>query len=38
MNELDVIPGRGGKGWTAQKVQKALAEYERRRELHQEAA
>jgi hypothetical protein len=38
MNELGVIAGMGGKRWTAQKVRKALAEYERRREQHQEAA
>jgi hypothetical protein len=38
MNELGVIAGMGGKCWTAQKVQKALAEYERRRDQHQEAA
>jgi hypothetical protein len=37
MNELGVIAGRR-KRWTAQKVQKALAEYEGRREQHQEAA
>jgi hypothetical protein len=38
MNELDVMPGRGGKGWTATKVRAALAEFKRRRERHQEAA
>ena len=38
MNELGVIAGMGGKRWTAQKVRKALAEYERRRDPHQEAA
>ena len=38
MNELGVIAGMGGKRWTAQKVRKALAEYQRRREQHQEAA
>jgi hypothetical protein len=38
MNELGVIAGMGGKRWTAQKVRKALAEYERRRDRHQEAA
>jgi hypothetical protein len=38
MNELGVIAGMGGKRWTAQKVRKALAEYERRRDQHQEAA
>jgi hypothetical protein len=38
MNELDVMPGRGGKGWTAKKVRDALAEYERQRDQHQEAA
>jgi hypothetical protein len=38
MNELRVIAGMGGKRWTAQKVRKALAEYERRRDQHQEAA
>jgi hypothetical protein len=38
MNELRVIAGMGGKRWTAQKVRKALAEYARRREQHQEAA
>src|SRR5215211_9206087 len=34
MNELGVIAGMGGKRWTAQKVRKALAEHERRREQH----
>jgi hypothetical protein len=38
MNELGVIAGMGGKRWTAQKVRKALAEYEQRRGAHQEAA
>jgi hypothetical protein len=38
MNELDVMPGRGGKGWTARKVQAALSEFERRREQEQGAA
>ena len=38
MNELGVIAGMGGKRWTGQKVRKALAEYERRRDQHQEAA
>lgn len=38
MNELGVIAGMGGKRWTAQKVRKALAEYEPRRDPHQEAA
>jgi hypothetical protein len=38
MNELGVIAGMGGKRWTAQKVRKALAEYEPRRDHHQEAA
>jgi hypothetical protein len=38
MNELDVMPGRGGKGWTAKKVQAALSEFHRRREQQQEAA
>jgi hypothetical protein len=38
MNELGVIAGMGGKRWTAQKVRKALDEYERRRDQHQEAA
>ena len=38
MNELGMIAGMGGKRWTAQKVRKALAEYERRRDQHQEAA
>jgi hypothetical protein len=38
MNELDVMPGRGGKGWTGTKVREALAEFKRRREQHQEAA
>ena len=38
MNELRVIAGMGGKRWTAQKVRKALAEYERRRDQHLEAA
>jgi hypothetical protein len=38
MNELEVIAGMGGIRWTGQKVRKALAEYERRRDQHQEAA
>jgi hypothetical protein len=38
MTELGVIAGMGGKRWTGQKVQNALAEYERRRDQHQEAA
>jgi hypothetical protein len=38
MNELDVMPGRGGRGWTAKKVQAALSEFQRRREQEQEAA
>jgi hypothetical protein len=38
MTELGVIAGMGGKRWTAQKVRKALAEYEPRRDQHQEAA
>jgi hypothetical protein len=38
MNELGVIAGMGGRRWTVQKVRKALAEYERRHDQHQEAA
>ena len=38
MTELGVIAGMGGKRWTAQKVRKALDEYARRRDQHQEAA
>jgi hypothetical protein len=38
MNELDVMPGRGGKGWTAKKVRDALAEYDRRADPRPEAA
>jgi len=38
MNELDVMPGRGGKGWTAKKVQEALSEFRRRGEQHRETA
>lgn len=38
MNELDVMPGRGGKGWRAWKVEAALTEFQRRRDQHQEAA
>jgi hypothetical protein len=38
MNELDVMPGRGGRGWTAKKVRDALAEFKRRREQLQETA
>jgi hypothetical protein len=38
MNELDVIPGRGGRGWTAKKVQAALSEFQRRRGQQQETA
>jgi hypothetical protein len=38
MNELEVIAGMGGKCWTVQKVRKALDEYKRRRDQHQEAA
>jgi hypothetical protein len=38
MNERDVMPGRGGKGWTAKKVQAALSEFQRRREQEKEAA
>jgi hypothetical protein len=38
MNELEVIAGMCGIRWTGQKVRKALAEYERRRDQHQEAA
>jgi hypothetical protein len=37
MNELDVMPGRGGKGWNAKKVKDALSEFRRRREQRQEA-
>jgi len=38
MNELGVIAGMGGKRWTAQKVRKALDEYEPRRDQQPEAA
>jgi hypothetical protein len=38
MNELDVMPGRGGRGWTAKKVRTALSEFERRREQQEAAA
>jgi hypothetical protein len=38
MNELDVMPGRGGRGWTAKKVQVALSEFERRRDQQEAAA
>jgi predicted nucleic acid-binding protein len=38
LNELKIITGMGGKRWTAQKVRKAVAEYERRHGQHQEAA
>jgi hypothetical protein len=38
LNELGIITGMGGKRWTAQKVRKAVAEHERRRGQHQEAA
>jgi hypothetical protein len=37
MNELDVMPGRGGRGWTAKKVKGALLEFERRREQQKAA-
>ena len=38
LNKRDVMPGRGGKGWTVKKVRDAVAEYERRRAQLTEAA
>jgi hypothetical protein len=38
MNELDIMPGRRGKGWTATKVKAALSAYQQRPEQERKAA
>jgi hypothetical protein len=38
MNELDIMPGRRGKGWTAKKVKAALSAYEERPVQERKAA
>ncbi|MGZ4281223.1 MAG: hypothetical protein ACXVQ4_03935 [Gaiellaceae bacterium] len=38
LNKRDVMPGRGGKGWTVKKVRDSVAEYDRRRAQLTEAA
>jgi hypothetical protein len=38
LNQLGIVAGMGGKGWTAKKVKAALAEHERQLQPHQQAA